>query len=221
MLIGEILRNATGKTAKHLIQERIFSKIGLDNFTVWEDSAGNTLTYCCLDMSARDYSRFGLLFSRDGNWNGKKIISKGYIDETLKPYWGSTPSMGWVNSDTRGYSLQWWISKYDDQAKIFNTSGKFGQFVFIDKERDIIFTRLTKYYPTNGEVQNFGPLRFLKFLGSVDAAVSVARFLNNIGLIKFAGGDIQTPITLKEGESKAFYENYVKIVDTIASLQAD
>ena len=62
MLIGEILRNATGKTAKTLIKERIFSKIGLDNFTAWEDSAGNTLTYCCLDMSARDYSRFGLLF---------------------------------------------------------------------------------------------------------------------------------------------------------------
>ena len=221
MLIGEILRNVTGKTAKTLINERIFSNIGLNNYTAWEDSVGNTLTYCCLDMSARDYSRFGLLFSRDGNWNGKKIISKEYVDETLKQYWGSTPSMGWMHSDTRGYSLQWWISKYDEQAKIFNTSGKFGQFIFIDKERDIIFTRLTKYYPTNGEVQNFGTLRFLKFIGSVDAAVSVARFLNNIGLIEFAGGDIQTPITLEEGESKEFYENYVEIVDTLASLEAE
>ena len=45
MLIGEI-RSATGKTAKTLIK-KIFSKIGLDNFTAWEDSAGNTLTYCC------------------------------------------------------------------------------------------------------------------------------------------------------------------------------
>jgi len=144
MLIGEILRNATGKTAKTLIKERIFSKIGLDDFTAWEDSAGNTLTYCCLDMSARDYSRFGLLFSRDGNWDGNNVISKEYVNETLKPYWGSTPSMGWMHSDTRGYSLQWWISKYDEQAKIYNTSGKFGQFIFIDKDRDIIFTRITK-----------------------------------------------------------------------------
>ena len=221
MMIGEILKNATGKTAKTLIDERIFSKINLTNYTAWEDSAGNTLTYCCLDMSARDYSKFGLLFSRDGNWNGEQIISKEYVDESLKLYWGSTPSMGWSHSDTRGYSLQWWISKYDDQAKIYNTSGKFGQFVFVDKDRDIIFTRITKYYPSGGEVQNFGPLRFLKFLGSVNAALGVSRFLYDIGLIDFEKGSVQTPYTLAEGESKEFYEKYVEIVDTMATLESD
>ena len=221
MMIGEILKNATGKTAKTLIDERIFSKINLTNYTAWEDSAGNTLTYCCLDMSARDYSKFGLLFSRDGNWNGEQIISKEYVDESLKLYWGSTPSMGWSHSDTRGYSLQWWISKYDDQAKIYNTSGKFGQFVFVDKDRDIIFTRITKYYPSGGEVQNFGPLRFLKFLGSVNAALGVSRFLYDIGLIDFEKGSVQTPYTLAEGESKEFYEKYVEIVETMATLESD
>ena len=221
MMIGEILKNATGKTAKTLIDERIFNKINLTNYTAWEDSAGNTLTYCCLDMSARDYSRFGLLFSRDGNWDGEQVISKDYVDESLKLYWGSTPSMGWSHSDTRGYSLQWWISKYDDQAKIYNTSGKFGQFVFVDKDRDIIFTRITKYFPSGGEVQNFGPLRFLKFLGSVNAALGVSRFLYDIGLIDFEKGSVQTPYTLAEGESKEFYEKYVEIVDTIATLESD
>ena len=221
MIIGEILKNATGKTAKTLINERIFSKINLTNYTAWEDSAGNTLTYCCLDMSARDYSKFGLLFSRDGNWNGEQIISKEYVDESLKLYWGSTPSMGWSHSDTRGYSLQWWISKYDDQAKIYNTSGKFGQFVFVDKDRDIIFTRITKYYPSGGEVQNFGPLRFLKFLGSVNAALGVSRFLYDIGLIDFEKGSVQTPYTLADGESKQFYEKYVEIVNTMATLESD
>ena len=219
MLMGEILKSATGKTAKELIDERIFTKIGIQNYTAWEDSAGNTLTYCCLDMSARDYSKFGLLFSRNGNWNGEQVISQDYVDQSLQLYWGSTPSMGWVNSDTRGYSLQWWVSKYDDEAKIYNTSGKFGQFVFIDKERDIIFTRITKYYPSGGDVQKFGPLRFLKFLGSVNAALGVSRFLYDIGLIDFEDGSVQTPYTLSNGESKEFYENYVDIVEVMASLE--
>ena len=39
MLIGEILKGATGKTAKQLIEERIFSKIGIKNYTAWEDAA--------------------------------------------------------------------------------------------------------------------------------------------------------------------------------------
>ena len=170
-------------------------------------------------MSARDFSKFGLLFNRDGNWNGKQIISKNYVDESLQLYWGKTPSMGWSHSDTRGYSLQWWISKYDDDAKIYNTSGKFGQFVFIDKERDIIFTRITKYYPSGGEVQKFGALSYLKFLGSVNAAIGVSRVLYNLGLISFNDGSVQTPYTLEEGESNEFYENYVEIVEAMADLE--
>ena len=221
MLMGEILKGATGKTAKQLIEERLFSKIGLKNYTAWEDKAGNTLTYCCLDMSARDYSRFGILFSRDGNWNGEQVISKNYVDESLKLYWGSTPSMGWMHSDTRGYSLQWWISKYDDEAKIYNTSGKFGQFVFIDKERDIIFTRITKYRPVEGDIQDWGPLGYLRFLGSVDRAINFSRFLIWLGLIDIDGGSVVIPYTEADGESKEFYENYVKIVERIADLEED
>ena len=221
MLMGEILKGATGKTAKQLIEERLFSKIGLKNYTAWEDEAGNTLTYCCLDMSARDYSRFGILFSRDGNWNGEQVISKNYVDESLKLYWGSTPSMGWMHSDTRGYSLQWWISKYDDEAKIYNTSGKFGQFVFIDKERDVIFTRVTKYRPVEGDVQDWGPLGYLRFLGSVDRAINFSRFLIWLGLIDIDGGSVVIPYTEADGESKEFYENYVKIVERIADLEED
>ena len=221
MMIGEILKGATGKTAKVLLDERVFSQIGLENYTAWEDSAGNTMTYCCLDMSARDYSKFGLLFNRDGRWGDKQIISKDYVDESLQLYWGSTPDMGWSHSDTRGYSLQWWISKYDDDAKIYNTSGKFGQFIFIDKERDIVFTRITKYRPSKGDVQDWGALGSLRFLGSIKRALVVSRFLMDLGLIKLDNGSVSTPYTTADGESKEFYKNYVKIVDRMADLEKD
>ena len=221
MMIGEILKGATGKTAKVLLDERIFSQIGLENYTAWEDSAGNTMTYCCLDMSARDYSKFGLLFNRDGRWKDKQIISKNYVDESLQLYWGATPDMGWSNSDTRGYSLQWWISKYDDDAKIYNTSGKFGQFIFIDKERDVVFTRITKYRPSEGDVQKWGALGYLRFLGSINRALVVSRFLMDLGLIKLDDGSVSTPYTTADGESKEFYENYVKIIDRMADLEKD
>lgn len=221
MMIGEILKGATGKTAKVLLDERIFSQIGLENYTAWEDSAGNTMTYCCLDMSARDYSKFGLLFNRDGRWKDKQIISKNYVDESLQLYWGATPDMGWSNSDTRGYSLQWWISKFDDDAKIYNTSGKFGQFIFIDKERDVVFTRITKYRPSEGDVQKWGALGYLRFLGSINRALVVSRFLMDLGLIKLDDGSVSTPYTTADGESKEFYENYVKIIDRMADLEKD
>ena len=214
MIVGEILKNATGISAEILLEDRIFKPIGIDKFTLWKDGSGNPMTYCCIDMSARDYSRFGLLFSRKGKWHNEQIISENYVNETFTPYWGQTPN--WWTDENRGYSLHWWISKYDDDAKIFNASGKFGQYIFVDHENDIIFTRITKYHPMPGSRQNWGFLKYID-VDNVDLWIDVLRFLHGIGIIDLQS-DITTPNTFKDGESKEFYSNYGEIMDAISSL---
>jgi len=214
MIVGEILKNATGISAEILLEDRIFKPIGIDKFTLWKDGTGNPMTYCCIDMSARDYSRFGLLFSRKGKWHNDQIISENYVNETFTPYWGQTPN--WWTDENRGYSLHWWISKYDDDAKIFNASGKFGQYIFVDHENDIIFTRITKYHPMPGSQQNWGFLKYID-VDNVDLWIDVLRFLHGIGIIDLQS-DITTPNTFKDGESKEFYSNYGEIMDAISSL---
>ena len=214
MIVGEILKNATGVSAEILLEDRIFKPIGIDKFTLWKDGSGNPMTYCCIDMSARDYSRFGLLFSRKGKWHNEQIISENYVNETFTPYWGQTPN--WWTDENRGYSLHWWISKYDDDAKIFNASGKFGQYIFVDHENDIIFTRITKYHPMPGSQQNWGFLKYID-VDNVDLWIDVLRFLHGIGIIDLQS-DITTPNTFKDGESKEFYTNYGEIMDAISSL---
>lgn len=214
MIVGEILKNATGISAEILLEDRIFKPIGIDKFTLWKDGSGNPMTYCCIDMSARDYSRFGLLFSRKGKWHNEQIISENYVNETFTPYWGQTPN--WWTDENRGYSLHWWISKYDDDAKIFNASGKFGQYIFVDHENDIIFTRITKYHPMPGSQQNWGFLKYID-VDNVDLWIDVLRFLHGIGIIDLQS-DITTPNTFKDGESKEFYSNYGEIMDAVSSL---
>ena len=214
MIVGEILKNATGISAEMLLEDRIFKPIGIDKFTLWKDGTGNPMTYCCIDMSARDYSRFGLLFSRKGKWHNDQIISENYVNETFTPYWGQTPN--WWTDENRGYSLHWWISKYDDDAKIFNASGKFGQYIFVDHENDIIFTRITKYHPMPGSQQNWGFLKYID-VDNVDLWIDVLRFLHGIGIIDLQS-DITTPNTFKDGESKEFYSNYGEIMNAISSL---
>ena len=68
MLIGDILFQATGKKADVLLKERILEPLGIKDYKLWKDEMGNVMTYCCVDMSARDYSKFGILFSRNGMW---------------------------------------------------------------------------------------------------------------------------------------------------------
>ena len=212
MIIGDILFSVTGIKADKLLSERIFEPIGMKDYKLWKDESGNVLTYCCVDMSAQEYSKFGLLFARNGNWNGRQIIPKNFIDETFRVVWGFSP-----DSPKRGYSLHWWISKYDNNSKIFNTSGKFGQYTFVDRDNDIVFTRITKYtQKDHGDIQKWGPLQYFRWAG-VSTAVMTARTLLNLGIIK-EGTDVVAPITEKMGESKEFYQKYDEIIDAMADL---
>lgn len=214
MIIGDILLKATGKRADILLGERILKPIGVTDYKLWKDEAGNVMAYCCVDMSIRDYSRIGLLFSRNGYWNGKQIIPKDFIDETFQVVW-ETPNR--FSNHKRYYSLHWWVSKFDQEGRIFNTSGKFGQYTFVDRTNDVIFTRVTKYDQNNhGDVQKWGPLQYFRWLG-VTQAIKTARVLLNFNLIE-NGTDVITPTTDSKGESNEFYNNYQKVVEGIADL---
>ena len=222
MLLGEILQVATGKKADILLEERILNKIGIEKKTLWRDEAQNVLTYCCIDMSARDYAKFGQLFSNGGFWNGEQIISKELVDETFKYVW-DTPN--WWTDEKRGYSLHWWVSRYTEESKIFNASGRFGQYIFVDPKNDIVFVRITKYKPSEGSVQKWGSLSWLSVLNNVEFLIWFYQKLEKWGLISIEAKEgsevtVITPNTDRDGASKEFYENYSLVLDAIDELSS-
>ena len=222
MLLGEILQVATGKKADILLEERILNKIGIEKKILWRDEAQNVLTYCCIDMSARDYAKFGQLFSNGGTWNGVQIISQELVDETFKYVW-DTPN--WWTDEKRGYSLHWWVSRYTEDSKIFNASGRFGQYIFVDPKNDIVFVRITKYKPSEGSVQKWGNLSWLSALNNVEFLIWFYQKLEKWGLISIEAKEgsevtVITPNTDRDGASKEFYENYSLVLDAIDELSS-
>ena len=53
----------------------------------WKDNSnggqdnGNYLTYCCIDMTARDFIKFGQLLLNDGLWENERILSPSYVQQ--------------------------------------------------------------------------------------------------------------------------------------------
>ena len=222
MLLGEILEISTGEKADTLLDERILKKIGIKNRTLWRDEAQNVLTYCCIDMSARDYAKFGQLFSNGGSWDGEQIISKELVDETFQYVW-DTPN--WWTDEERGYSLHWWVSRYTEESKIFNASGRFGQYIFVDPKNDIIFVRITRYKPSKGSVQKWGNLSWLSSINNVEFLIWFFQKLEKWGLISIEAKEgrevtVITPNTDRDGASKEFYENYSLVLDAIDELSS-
>ncbi|MFQ5705127.1 MAG: serine hydrolase domain-containing protein [Gemmatimonadales bacterium] len=101
-------------------------------------------------ISARDLARFGYLFSRRGNWDGKQLISTKWIDMA------TTPSE--VNPV---YGYMWWLTpdstaSPDAPAATFAARGYGSNIVWIDTKRDLV--AVLRWFGGDAP-EFFGPLR--------------------------------------------------------------
>jgi CubicO group peptidase (beta-lactamase class C family) len=49
------------------------------------DGAGTFVASSYVFATARDFARFGLLFLREGQWEGKRILPEGWVDHVRTP----------------------------------------------------------------------------------------------------------------------------------------
>ena len=97
-----------------------------------------------LFISALDHARMGLLFLRNGNWQGSQIVPAKWIDAMRQP----TP----VQPD---YGYMWWLNT--DQKRIpaapasaFWAAGFGGNYIYVDQENDLLI--VLRWIPALEEV---------------------------------------------------------------------
>lgn len=143
MLLGRVLRKATGKTAADLVQEKLAGPMQLRNLRWWRDAAGDTYTFCCVDATARDFAKFGQLFLQRGVWGGRELVAADWIAAATRSQAQSNP----------GYGYQWWLNHPDaadgDWAALpedtYFALGHNGQYVAVFPKLDMVVVRLGEY----------------------------------------------------------------------------
>ena len=130
MLLGHIVENATGMKFQDYADSRLFDPLGI-NETWWTDQAGNTLTYAGLDMTPREFARFGLMVAQEGRWQGQQIVSSSWLDMATQTY-----------DDIANYGFQWWTS---NTYPFFQALGLDGQYIYVWPDTDIVLVRFTFY----------------------------------------------------------------------------
>ena len=138
-LLGIILQRAVGKSVSKYLQEKIWQPLGMEYDASWSiDSKKNQTekAFCCLNARARDFAKFGRLFLNKGNWNGKQIISEGWVKKSTVI---TAESKQWWYSD------QWWHTVDDNKpGGDFIAQGFLGQFIYVYPSKNIIIVRLGK-----------------------------------------------------------------------------
>ena len=135
MLLGEILENATGFSVQDYADKKLFNILDVED-KWWADQAGNTVTYASLDMTPRDFAKFGLMIAQDGKWENKEVVSYDWLKSATNNY-----------NDLAPYGFQWWTSNSPDEKEynFFSAKGLDGQLIYVWPEIDLVFVRFTKY----------------------------------------------------------------------------
>lgn len=122
----------------------LFDPLGMSSAVFEPDASGTYVGSSFLFAAARDWARFGLLYARDGVWDGRRILPEGWVKfsttpERLSPggcygahWWlkisrefgGETPAAGRVPPDA------------------FHAFGHEGQCLTIVPSRDVVIVRL-------------------------------------------------------------------------------
>jgi CubicO group peptidase (beta-lactamase class C family) len=136
-LLGLVLERALkNRTVTSYLQDKIWTPLGMEYDASWSiDRKKNGLekTFCCLNAKARDFAKIGRLYKNKGNWNGKQIVSQGWVDESTK--------LDTSEGSASFYQYQWWLPTPNED---FMAEGILGQFVYVNPAKDLIIVRLGK-----------------------------------------------------------------------------
>ena len=81
-VISAAIRNVLGDRATYLAFPRraLFDPLGMSSAVLETDAAGTFIGSSYVYATARDWARFGMLYLRDGIWNGARILPPGWVD---------------------------------------------------------------------------------------------------------------------------------------------
>ena len=152
-VLAMVLRAATGRTLPDYMAEKIMKPLGMEKQPYYlSDSDGNAFALGGLNMTTRDYARFGQLFLQNGKWQGNQVIPAGWVvSSTL----ASAPEP--ANGSPFSYGYQWWIPPSSiENGGDFLARGIYGQYIYINPRTRTVIVKTAanrnfrKYLPDGG-----------------------------------------------------------------------
>ncbi len=100
--LDDVISKATGVDTATYAKDKLLGPIGMSHSEMTKDPSGNTLTFMGLHSTCQDMARFGWLMLKQGNWDGKQVVSKDWAQAATGQ--ASQP----LNA---AYGYLWWLNR--------------------------------------------------------------------------------------------------------------
>lgn len=127
-VLGMVIRGATGEDIPELLERHILAPLGMEKAPYYlTDGEGVSFVLGGLNVTTRDYARFGQMMLQGGEWQGRQIVPRDWVLQSTVPQ----------AKDGSGYGYQWWIAPGAGPGE-FNAQGIYGQYIWIDRSRGVV-----------------------------------------------------------------------------------
>lgn len=135
-VLSMVLRGATGKSLHELFEQNIWARINpsADAYYV-TDGYGVAFALGGLNITTRDYARFGLLFANEGKWQGEQIIPADWVKQSTLSSAPPPANQG----DRFGYGYQWWVPT--GSTSEFFAVGIYGQYIYVNTAANVVIVK--------------------------------------------------------------------------------
>jgi len=126
-VIGMVVRGASGRSVIDLLSEKIIKPLGFEKQPYYvTDGDGVAFVLGGLNVTTRDYARFGQMVLQDGFYNGQQIVPKAWLR-------ASTKATANTKEGARKYGYQWWIPAKGATEGEFYAHGVYGQYIYFNR----------------------------------------------------------------------------------------
>lgn len=129
-LAGMIIKKLTKSNLLDYLMPRLFEPLGI-GLPTWEtDGMGNSFGSSGLMLAVSEIARFGQLYLQKGEWKGKQLIPKEWVEETAK----AQISTGTESPFNEKYSYLFWMGPNNS----YRADGMFGQYSIIMPDKNAV-----------------------------------------------------------------------------------
>ncbi len=133
--LGEIIARKSGMAIPDFAQKYLYDPLGIQAHSWWTGPNKVTETGGSHRLRPRDMAKLGYLFLKKEKWKGQQVVSEKWVEESTKFHVNPLHQVTWT------YSYLWWQGKgpfQDREIPYFFAGGKFGQFIFVVPELDLV-----------------------------------------------------------------------------------
>jgi CubicO group peptidase (beta-lactamase class C family) len=142
-LLAIIVARACDTDLESYSQQHLFSPIDAEVGDWTTDADNYNWGWGEIYVTARDMAKFGLLYLNDGEYEGKRVLSADWVEESLQRYSEGIDRSGDGNSklgryfSDLGYGYQWWSARVGEHHFDY-AAGHGGNLIVLLDELDMI-----------------------------------------------------------------------------------